>query len=89
MTQPAPPPDEGGSASVLIAFARLEGKVDAALAIQSTKGDEHTRRLDDQEVRLRHLEATPTVTPRAMWSAVATIAAIVSALTPLLARLYS
>lgn len=88
MTAAIPPPDDGGSASVLIALARLEGKVDAALATQGAQLTEHGRRLDDHEPRLRLLEATPTVTPRAMWTALATLAAIVAALTPFLSRLY-
>ena len=89
MTPPVPPPDDGGSVSVLVAIARLEGKVDAALAQQAARVDEHSRRLEDTEGRLRLLESTPTVTPRAMWTALGTLAAIVAALTPFLSRLYS
>lgn len=89
MTPPVPPPEEGGAASVLIALARLEGKVDAAIALQAAKLDEHGRRLDDFEGRLRTQESTPTVTPRAMWTALGTLAAIVAALTPFLSRLYA
>lgn len=89
MTPALIPPEEGGSTSVLIALARLEGKVDAALALQAAKLDEHGRRLDDFESRLRSQESTPSVTPRAMWSALGVLAAIVGALTPVIARLYS
>ncbi|MEU8655266.1 hypothetical protein [Actinoplanes philippinensis] len=87
MTSAVPPPDDGGAA-VLIALARLEGKVDAALARQAAQVDEHDRRLADVEVRLRAIEATPTVSPRAMWTALGTLSAIVAALTPIISRLY-
>lgn len=88
MTSAIPPPDDGGSASVLIALARLEGKVDAALATQGAQLAEHGRRLDDHEPRIRAVENRPTVTPTAMWTALGTLAAIVAALTPFLSRLY-
>ncbi|GAA2843942.1 hypothetical protein Acy02nite_68540 [Actinoplanes cyaneus] len=88
MTSAIPPPDEGGAA-VLIALARLEGKVDAALATQGAQLAEHGRRLDDHEPRLRAVENRPTVSPRAMWTALGTLAAIVAALTPLVSRLFA
>ena len=83
------PPDEGAAASVLITLTRLEGKVDAALGVQTARLDEHARRLEDVEVRLRTQEATPSVRPAAMWTALGVLAAIVAAITPLLSRLYA
>lgn len=92
----APPPAVDGTASLLIMMARLEGKVDVALAQQGAKTDEHGRRLDALETqrdaddaRLRAVEQKATVTPRAMLAALAAFAAIVAALTPFLDRLYS
>ncbi|MGC5319321.1 hypothetical protein ACPXB5_11345 [Micromonospora arida] len=50
-----------GSAAVLIMLARVEGKLDVLAAQHSTKLDEHARRLDDVEGRLRTREAAPDV----------------------------
>lgn len=45
----------------LLILARLEGKVDVALAQQSAILAEHSRRLDDHEPRLRAVESRPEV----------------------------
>ncbi|MEV1157742.1 hypothetical protein AB0J27_20320 [Micromonospora chokoriensis] len=77
-------------------LARLEGKVDAALAQTGAKVDEHARRLDAIEsqrdaddARLRAVEHRPTVSPGAALGGAAALAAIVAAVTPFLDRLYS
>lgn len=81
------PIDDTGE--VRVTLARLEGKLDAALAGQAAKVDEHARRLADLEPRVRLIEQTPTVSPRAMWAGLGTVAALVGVAAPFLDRLYS
>lgn len=68
-------PDHTTSESVPVTLARLEGKVDAALAVQSARVDEHARRLDVVDGRLnahsadlsahgKALAAVPAAAPR-------------------------
>ena len=45
-------PEQTTAESVPVTLARLEGKVDAALAVQSARVDEHARRLDVVDTRL-------------------------------------
>lgn len=98
MTPPAIAGDGGDDLRVMI--ARLEGKVDAALAGTGAVVAEHARRIDALEAqrsaddaRLRAVEQRPTVSPRAMLAATATAvtatAALVTALAPFIDRLYS
>lgn len=92
MSVPAPragTPDNPESSSVPVMFARLEAKLDVALAQQGAAIDDHDKAIDDHETRLRLVEARPTVSPRALWSAVAGAAGLFAALSPLLERLYS
>ncbi|MFD6638336.1 hypothetical protein ACFWDN_21245 [Micromonospora chalcea] len=79
---------------MLIILARLEGKVDVVTAQHKAQLDEHARRLNDVELRLRAeearpatapevdtrlraVESRPVVTPRAMWTGVSAIGALV------------
>lgn len=73
---------------LLIAFTRLEGKVDVALAQHGADLALHGRELKDHEDRLRRLELTPTVTPRTLWTVIASAAGLVLAAGPLLGRLF-
>ncbi|SCL32975.1 hypothetical protein GA0070616_4603 [Micromonospora nigra] len=52
-----------GTASMLIILARLEGKVDVVTAQHGAQLDEHARRLNDVELRLRAEEARPATAP--------------------------
>lgn len=82
-----------------VTLARIEGKLDlinAALTAVNTRGDDHEARLRVLEARpvidperVAALETRPTVSPKALAAAVTTVAAVVSALTPFLAQLYS
>lgn len=85
-----------GLTTVLIALARMEGKLDAIAAQHSAKLDEHTRqitdngrRVDDVDDRVRALEIRPTVTPGKMLAAVGTATAVLAAASPFLDKLYS
>lgn len=69
---------------MLIILARLEGKLDVVAAQHDARLSELTRRVDAAErqrqaddARLRTIEARPTVTPRAMWTGVGTVGALV------------
>lgn len=104
MTTPLPQQPAGdGITAVLVALARVEGKLDAVTAQHGAKLEEHARRLDDQsrrsdeidarvdkvDDRVRAVEIRPTVTPGKMLAAVAATAAVVGALSPFLDKLYS
>lgn len=72
---------------LLIAFTRLEGKVDVALAQHGADLAVHGRELKDHEDRLRRLELTPTVTPRTLWTVVVSAAGLMIAATPLIQQI--
>lgn len=79
-----------------IILARLEGKVDAALAMHAVRLDESARRHDATEAwqraaeeRLRAVESRPVITPAAAVTGAGVLAAVVAALSPLAERLYS
>lgn len=76
-------------ADLLIAFTRLEGKVDVALAQHGADLAVHGRELSDHETRLRALENTPTVSPRALWTTVASAAGLAIAAAPLVQQILS
>lgn len=67
--------------SLLLAFTRLEGKVDVALSQHGGRLDTVDKLLTqhiaataatrtDHEARIRNLEATPTVSPKGLWTAI-------------------
>lgn len=83
---------------------RLEGKVDAYATTQGERISRHQEVLDDHETRLRSQEASmpenakerlreienrPTVSPRVLWTTIASAVAAFAALSPLLERLYT
>lgn len=72
---------------LLIAFTRLEGKVDVALAQHGADLAVHGREIKDHETRLRVLENTPTVSPRTLWTVTASAAGLVLAAMPLLEKI--
>ncbi|WP_050053376.1 hypothetical protein [Pseudarthrobacter siccitolerans] len=72
---------------LLIAFTRLEGKVDVALAQHGADLALHGREIKDHETRLRVLENTPTVSPRTLWTVVASAAGLVLAAVPIIERI--
>lgn len=74
--------------SLLIAFTRLEGKVDVALAQHGADIKAHSEDLADHEARLRVLEATPTVSPKTLWTAVVSASGIVFSALTLIDRFY-
>lgn len=80
MSAHLPPEDLSDAAAVLVALTRLEAKIDVALARQAASIDKHADQLADHETRLRELEATPTVSPRTLWTTVASIIAAAAAL---------
>jgi hypothetical protein len=107
MTQPA---NSTEGRDVLISLARLEAKLDVALAQHGAKLDQLTRCTEDHEdrlrkvedrpvvaaedvldheTRLRELERTPTVSPRTLWTVGIGAVGAVTALVPLLERLYN
>lgn len=74
-------------AALLVAFTRLEGKVDVALVQHSAEIKAETTRGDDHERRLRALESKPTITPRQLWTTIAPAATIAIALAAYLTNL--
>lgn len=75
--------------SVPVTLARLEGKVDAALAQQGVTIAGHAVDIADHETRLRAVEAKPTVSPRTLWSVVVGAVGVLATISPLLERLYA
>lgn len=55
-------------ANLLVAFTRMETKVDVVLS-------QHGQKLDDHEARLRVVEDRKTVSPLALWTSVCSAAA--------------
>lgn len=83
---------------------RLEGKVDAYATTQGERISRHQEVLDDHESRLRtqeshmpenakerlrEIENRPTVSPRVLWTTVASAVGAFAALSPLLERVYA
>lgn len=60
-------------ANLLVAFTRMETKVDVVLS-------QHGQKLDDHEARLRVVEDRKTVSPLALWTAVCSAAAFAGVL---------
>jgi hypothetical protein len=88
---PMPPEPTDPSTALLVAFTRLEAKVDVALGDHANRLESQGRDLADHENRLRAIEARPvieekrvrdlelrpTVTPAGLWSAVLGAATVV------------
>lgn len=84
-----PLPASNTEAALLIAFTRMEAKVDVALAQHGADIKAQGTQVVDHEARIRKLELTPTVSPRVLWTSVVSGAGIVLAALPLLQQLYS
>lgn len=74
--------------SLLIAFTRLEGKVDVALAQHGADLKAHAADLADHEDRLRKLEANPTVSPKQLWAVVVSASGLIFSALTLIDRIY-
>lgn len=95
--QPPPPPHQ--PESVPVTLARLEGKIDTALAVQTARVEEHSRRFEVVEDRLnshsarltdhgQRLAAMPDPTPKTSpWTVAATIGGFIFGAGSLLAVL--
>lgn len=90
----APVPADLGD--VRVWFARLEAKLDVALATHGARLEQHGRDIsqlchdvEGHDSRLRELETRPVVSPKAVWTAIGTLAACVAVLLPVLDRLYN
>lgn len=83
------PPSTPAETSLLIAFTRLEGKVDVALAQHGADLKAHHETLADHEARLRALESTPTVSPRVLWTALVSASGIIFSALTLIDRFYT
>jgi hypothetical protein len=66
----------------VVSMARLEAKLDVAIAHQGATIATHDVQIGDHESRLREVERRPAVTPKGMWTAalgaVGAVAALVS-----------
>lgn len=71
------PSPSTADASLLLAFTRLEAKVDVALTQHGADLKNHAEDLKDHEARLRILEGRSTVSPRTLWTVVAAGAGLV------------
>lgn len=84
-----PQPRTEPTDSVQVTLARLEGKVDVAIAQQGAAIANQATTIADHETRIRTVEAKPTVSPRALWSGVCGSAGLLAVILPLIERLYS
>lgn len=66
----SPPTPADPVTALLVAFTRLEAKVDVALGDHAARLDSQARDVADHETRLRAIEARPTVTPTGLWTTV-------------------
>ncbi|AWY06654.1 tail needle protein [Microbacterium phage Zeta1847] len=73
---------------VVAAIARLEGKVDVALALHGADLRELRHDRDDHEVRIRAQEARKTVSPRDLWVGLGGAAATGAALASIIRTIY-
>lgn len=83
------PPTASTEASLLIAFTRMEAKVDVALAQHASDLKNQGANITDHEARLRTLETTPTVSPRVLWTTVASALGLMFAAYPIFERFIS
>lgn len=90
MSTVVPPPRTGPDTdSVPVMIARLEGKVDVALAQHGATISIHDADIADHETRLRVVEAKSTVSARQLWGAVCSAAGLIALAAPFLERLYA
>ncbi|URQ05010.1 membrane protein [Arthrobacter phage Iter] len=87
--EPSPQTPTKAETDLLIAFTRLEGKVDVALAQHGADIAVHGKEIQDHEARIRALESTPTVSPRTLWTTVASAAGLAIAAFPLIQQIVS
>lgn len=71
------PSPSNTEAALLVAFTRMEAKVDVALTSHGADLKAEKHRGDDHEARIRILESRPTVSPRSLWTAVISAAGLV------------
>lgn len=76
------------TAPVLVALARLEGKLDASLATHGTTISTHAAAIDDHEARLRRQEARSTISPRQFWAGLGGVFAAASSLAGIIRVLF-
>ncbi|MCZ9884633.1 hypothetical protein [Arthrobacter sp. B2a2-09] len=81
------PSSASAETSLLLAFTRLEGKVDVALTQHGADIKATAKEVDDHEDRIRALEARPTVSPRGLWATVSGAALLALAVIPFLDRI--
>jgi hypothetical protein len=81
------PPTASPETTLLLAFTRLEGKVDVALAQHGADIKSQGEDLKDHEARIRILESRSTVSPRVLWTTVVSAAGLVIASAPFLDRI--
>lgn len=79
-------PSNTPDAAVLVALTRMEAKVDIALAQHGAEIKTQGETVVDHETRLRALEAKSTVSPRALWTTVASAVGLIMATAPFLDR---
>lgn len=73
--------------ALLMVVMRLETKVDVALAQHGADIKAQGKDIEDHESRLRVLELRPTVSPRVLWTTVASAAGLVLASMPLVEKI--
>lgn len=74
-------------AALLVALTRMEAKVDVALAQHGADIQSHAKDIGDHEDRIRRLESKPTVSPKALWTAIGSGAGLILAGLQILERL--
>ena len=74
--------------TLLVAFTRMEAKVDVALAQHGADIRVAIAQGADHETRIRAIELTPTVSPRVLWASVVSGAGLVLAALPLVQTIY-
>lgn len=62
-------PEEYTDRDVFVTLARLEAKVDVAIARQGAQIEAHDADIDDHEARIRALENQPHIKPFTLWTA--------------------
>lgn len=89
MSVPIPEHPVSSDAALLLAFTRLEGKVDVALTQHGADIKAQGRDLEDHEERLRALEAKATVSPRTLWLAFTSAAGLAISAGPVVAKIFA
>lgn len=79
------PPEKS---DLYVCLARLEAKLDVAIAQQGAKIEQVDAVTSDHEERLRSVEQRDCVSTRALWSAVIGVSTVVAAFGPYLRALF-